>query len=90
LWRQVETLVAAKRQAEYPDAVRLLTNLRDLAARQQTAQGFEARLIDLRARNSKKAGSWTCSTGRACGLTQLPDSWVNHGRTVPGRSTSLL
>jgi hypothetical protein len=54
VWRQVETLVAAKRQPEYIEAVRLLTALRDLAARQQESKGFEARLVDLRARNGRK------------------------------------
>jgi hypothetical protein len=54
VWRQVETLVAAKRQHEYIEAVRLLTALRDLAAQQQESESFEARLVDLRARNGRK------------------------------------
>lgn len=54
LWRQVETLVGAKRPSEYPQAVRLLVDLRDLAARQQKSEDFQSQLVDLRARNSGK------------------------------------
>lgn len=54
VWRQVETFVEAKRPAEYAEAVRLLTDLRDLAAQEQRAEAFEARLLDLRARHSRK------------------------------------
>ena len=54
LWNRVETLVAAKGQAGYAEAGRLLTDLRDLAAGQQKAEDFQALLVDLRARNGRK------------------------------------
>ncbi len=54
LWGRIESLVAVKRQAEYAEAGRLLTSLRDLAARQQKVETFEAQLVVLRARNGKK------------------------------------
>src|SRR5919106_320602 len=54
VWRQVEILVGIKKPAEYAEAARLLTDLRDLAAREQKAEDFEVRLIDLRARNARK------------------------------------
>ncbi len=55
IWRQIETLIKARQQAEYAEAVRLLLDLRDLAARKQGAEGFEAQLADLRARHSRKS-----------------------------------
>ena len=54
VWRRVESLVEGKRQAEYTEAVQLLTDLRDLAARQQKAEAFGARLKDLRAHHARK------------------------------------
>ena len=54
LWGRIENLVAVKRQAEYAEAGRLLTSLRDLAARQQKVETFEAQLVVLRARNGRK------------------------------------
>ena len=54
VWHQVETLIDAKRQAEYADAIRLLVDLRDLAAREHEVEDFEVRLRDLRARNARK------------------------------------
>jgi hypothetical protein len=54
VWCQVEILVGIKQAAEYAQAVWLLTDLRDLAVREQKAEDFEARLIDLCARNGRK------------------------------------
>lgn len=54
VWRQVEALVEAKGQTEYAQAVGLLTDLRDVAARDQNAEDFEARLNVLGARNARK------------------------------------
>jgi hypothetical protein len=50
LWRQVDTLIEAKRAQEYDQAVELLTALRDLSARQQQDRWFAGRLDMLRQR----------------------------------------
>ena len=54
LGSRVETLVATKGQAEYAEVSRLLTDRRDLAARQQEAEDFQALLVDLSARHGRK------------------------------------
>ncbi len=54
LWRQGEALVEAKRPREYDQAVQLLKNLRDLSARQESADAFAARVGRLRDRYAKR------------------------------------
>jgi hypothetical protein len=54
LWRQIETLVEVKRAAEYDEAIRLLKDLRDLAARANATAAFRTRAADLRARHTRK------------------------------------
>ncbi|MBI4493313.1 MAG: hypothetical protein HY690_11050 [Chloroflexi bacterium] len=54
LWQQAEALTEMKRPADYDQAVRVLTDLRDLAIRNQMAETFDARLSQLRARHAKK------------------------------------
>jgi hypothetical protein len=54
LWRRVEGLVEAKKAKEYDEAVRLLVNLRDLAARASAGSDFQERLGDLRERYAKR------------------------------------
>jgi hypothetical protein len=56
LWRRIEELVEVKRAAEYDQAVRLVIDLRDLSARDQTRTAFDRRLNELRARHAKKPG----------------------------------
>ena len=53
-WRQVETMVETKRPKEYDQAVQLLKDLRDLAARRHNTSAFDARLRDLRARHTRQ------------------------------------
>jgi len=53
-WVQVDELVASKRPAAYAEAVGLLADLRDLAARDGRAPEFEARLHPLRERHARK------------------------------------
>lgn len=54
LWLQVEALVETKRPKEYDQAVHLLQDLRDLSDRQHLADGFAARLGQLRERCAKR------------------------------------
>ena len=54
LWRRVEALVEAKKAKEYDEAVRLLVDLRDLAARAGSSGEFAGRLSELRVRHAKK------------------------------------
>ena len=54
LWRRIDDLVEVKRAAEYDQAIQLLKDLRDLAARAGTTSAFRARASDLRARNTRK------------------------------------
>ncbi|HEY3080538.1 MAG TPA: hypothetical protein VGM69_11630 [Chloroflexota bacterium] len=54
LWDEVEALVDTTRPKEYEQAVQLLRDLRDLAARQDGAEAFAARLGSLRRRCAKR------------------------------------
>jgi hypothetical protein len=54
LWSQVENLIATKQPKSYDHAVRLLMDLRDLAARKGKMDEFEARLDALRAAQARK------------------------------------
>ncbi|HET7036778.1 MAG TPA: hypothetical protein VFI42_13920, partial [Thermomicrobiaceae bacterium] len=56
LWRQVETLIEVKRPKEYDQAVSLLADLRDLAARQSQTRAFRDRITDLRRRYPTRRG----------------------------------
>ena len=55
LWKQVATLVAEMKPASYDRAVVLLTDLRDLAVREDTREAFDERLIALRKANKTKS-----------------------------------
>ncbi|HST60624.1 MAG TPA: hypothetical protein VLK84_18130, partial [Longimicrobium sp.] len=48
LWAKVDEIVAAKRASEYDQAVALLCDLRDLAAREDSVSETEARLLAFR------------------------------------------
>ena len=54
LWRRAEALVQTKRPKEYDQAVDLLRDLRDLAAREADASEFAARLGEFRQRHAPK------------------------------------
>ena len=54
LWRRAESLVETKLPAEYDRAIQTLVDLRDLAARTGTTDGFAARLREMRARHARK------------------------------------
>jgi len=54
LWQQAESLIAAKRPKEYDQAVELLKDLRDLAARAGASEDFDGRLARLRAQHFGK------------------------------------
>jgi hypothetical protein len=53
-WRRVETLIEAKKAAEYDQAVTYLTDLRDLSAREGTSEQFQRQLRQLQTRHSGK------------------------------------
>jgi uncharacterized Zn finger protein len=53
LWKRVDELVATKQPKRYDEAVDLLTDLRDLAARKDGAD-FRCQLEVLRAENARK------------------------------------
>jgi hypothetical protein len=53
-WEQVDALVASKRPVAYDEAVGLLADLRDLAARDGRTAAFDARLHLLRERHARK------------------------------------
>lgn len=53
IWRQVEGLIASKQPTRYDQAVMLLVDLRDLAARKGGA-GFQQRVDELRAAHVRK------------------------------------
>ena len=54
LWDQVEVLVAAKQSKAYGEAVQVLQDLREVAARRGTESDFARRLAALRDRHAKK------------------------------------
>lgn len=54
LWGQVDALVASKKPASYDQAVALLKDLRDLAAREGGESAFAARIQGLREAHAKK------------------------------------
>jgi hypothetical protein len=54
IWERVEALIASKKQKEYDQAVPLLQDLRDLAARASADARFQARLQELRERHAAK------------------------------------
>jgi hypothetical protein len=54
LWTQAEALIRTKQPKKYDEAAALLTDLRDLAARQGTPADFRSRLAELRGRHSQK------------------------------------
>ena len=56
LWQQVDTLVETKRIREYDQAVQMLVDLRDLAARHRSTAAFAARLAEYRERYAKRRG----------------------------------
>jgi hypothetical protein len=56
LWRQVDSLVETKRVREYDQAVQVLVDLHDLAARHRSTAAFAARLAELRERYAKRRG----------------------------------
>lgn len=53
LWRKFETLVATKQPKSYDQAVALLVDLRDLAARERGVD-IQSRLEDVRAEHARK------------------------------------
>ena len=55
-WRRVDTLIATKQPKAYDEAVALLRDLRDLAARDGRAAEAEARLQALREAHARKPG----------------------------------
>ncbi len=53
-WRQVDTLIEARKPAEYDQAVRLLSDLQALGTRNRTVDAFAQRVRRLRERHVKK------------------------------------
>ena len=53
-WRRIEALIDTKRPSEYEQAVQLLRDLRDLAARKGSVDEFDARLTRLRNAHARK------------------------------------
>ena len=54
MWNQVEDLIATKQPKSYDHAVKLLLDLRDLGARKDKTDDFEARLGAFRAAQARK------------------------------------
>ncbi|HEX8390838.1 MAG TPA: hypothetical protein VF665_00670 [Longimicrobium sp.] len=54
VWRQIEDLVDSKKPASYKQALELIADLRDLAARGDTTEDFDRQIAGLRIRHSKK------------------------------------
>jgi hypothetical protein len=54
IWSRVGALVETKKPTEYDQAVRLLADLRDLAARAGVSEGFAMRILDLREQHARK------------------------------------
>ncbi len=54
LWNQLKELIATKQPQKYDQAVKLLVDLRDLAARKGKREEFEGRLDALRAAEARK------------------------------------
>jgi len=53
-WLKVEDLISTKQPARYDEAVKLLVDLRDLAARQGKIDGFQSRHGELCQKHAKK------------------------------------
>lgn len=53
-WQQVDTLIAAKRPADYDQAIQLLIDLRDLSRQAKQTDMFEARVRQLREQHARK------------------------------------
>ena len=54
VWRKVQDLISTKQPARYDEAVKLLIDLRDLAARQDDVHSFQVRHRELCEKNAKK------------------------------------
>ncbi|MBN2321275.1 MAG: hypothetical protein JXR49_19505 [Acidobacteria bacterium] len=54
VWRKVHDLISTKQPAKYDEAVKLLVDLRDLAAHQGDIQSFQLRHRELCEKNAKK------------------------------------
>lgn len=54
LWLRAESQAELKNASGYDEAVRLLTDLRDLATRANQAEAFRARLAEFRERHARK------------------------------------
>ena len=54
IWRRVEALIDTKRPKEYDQAITLLADLRDLAARSRREEEFQTRVRELRERHALK------------------------------------
>jgi uncharacterized protein (DUF1697 family) len=58
LWRKIEDLVATRLPKDYDETVRLLADLRDLAARNDTT-AFQSQLVGFRAVHARKPSPLT-------------------------------
>jgi hypothetical protein len=54
VWRKVQDLISTKQPARYDEAIKLLIDLRDLAARQDDVHSFQVRHRELCEKNAKK------------------------------------
>jgi hypothetical protein len=68
VWRQVETLIATRRPADYDQAAKLLADLRDVGIRQDRAGQIDAQIRRLCERHAKKES--LLSRLRRAGLPQ--------------------
>ena len=74
VWRKVDSLVDTKRPAEYAEAIRLLTDIRDLAEREHQVEAFASRLMELRTRHARKVSL----------LDRLNQAGLRPGWRLPG------
>jgi hypothetical protein len=72
VWRQVETLIATRRPANYEQAAKLLADLRDVGIRQDRADQIDAQIRRLCERHAKKESllSRLCRAGLPQDLVQ--------------------
>ncbi|QEH38400.1 hypothetical protein OJF2_70010 [Aquisphaera giovannonii] len=66
-WKQVEELIAASKPKEYDEAVQLLVDLRDLAARSGRTDEALARIREIRERNTRRSSLMKKFDGRKLG-----------------------
>ncbi len=82
-WQQVEALIETKQPAKYDRAVKLVSDLRDLAVREGAVESFGARLEVLRARCARRPS--LLQRLNAAGLSNIGDGPMFTGNSSSER-----